>query len=49
LLDVCAATLPDLLVMAGDGRITDAKTLAGMLWLQHVVSGSWPLVWSELA
>jgi ADP-ribose pyrophosphatase len=47
--DVCAATLPDLLVMAGDGCITDAKTLAGMLWLQHVVSGSWPLVWSELA
>jgi ADP-ribose pyrophosphatase len=27
------------------GLITDAKTLAGALWLQNHLSGQWPLAW----
>lgn len=28
-----------------DGTVTDAKTLAGALWLQNVLSGVWTLDW----
>jgi ADP-ribose pyrophosphatase len=28
-----------------DGQITDGKTLTAALWLQNVLSGSWPLTW----
>ncbi len=28
-----------------DGRITDAKTLTGALWLQNYLSGAWSLDW----
>lgn len=47
LLDVCAATPAQLLAMAEDGRITDGKTLSGLLWLQNVLSGAWPLTWVD--
>jgi len=30
-----------------DGTVTDAKTLAGALWLQNVLSGAWTLDWQS--
>lgn len=44
-LDVFSATSDDLLQWCRDGRVTDAKTLTGALWLQNVRSGAWPLDW----
>lgn len=44
-LDVFAATPAEVLAACGDGRITDAKTLTGALWLQQVLAGAWPLDW----
>ena len=44
-LDVFTATSSDLLQWAREGRITDAKTLTGLLWLQNHLSGDWPLTW----
>jgi ADP-ribose pyrophosphatase len=31
--------------MCADGRLTDAKTLIGLLWLQKWRAGLWPLQW----
>lgn len=31
--------------MCADGRITDAKTLIGLMWLQKSRAGAWPLRW----
>lgn len=44
-LDVFTATPADLLQCCRDGRVTDAKTLTGALWLQNVLSGAWSLDW----
>ena len=44
-LDVFSATADELLQWCRDGRVTDAKTLSGALWLQNVRSGAWPLDW----
>lgn len=44
-LDVISADVDELLVWCRDGRITDAKTLMGALWLQNLVSGAWSLDW----
>ena len=44
-LDVFVATPQELLQWCFDGTVTDAKTLAGALWLQNVLSGAWPLDW----
>jgi ADP-ribose pyrophosphatase len=44
-LDVFTATPADLMQWCRDGLVTDAKTLSGMLWLQNVLSGAWPLTW----
>jgi ADP-ribose pyrophosphatase len=44
-LDVFTATPAELLSWCGSGRVTDAKTLTGVLWLQNVLSGAWPLDW----
>ncbi|MDO9358688.1 MAG: NUDIX hydrolase [Polaromonas sp.] len=44
-LDVFTATPAELLQWCGDGRVTDAKTLTGALWLQNVLSGAWVLDW----
>lgn len=44
-LDVFTATPDELLQWCGDGRVTDAKTLTGALWLQNVLSGAWVLDW----
>lgn len=44
-LDVFTATPAELLDWCGNGRVTDAKTLTGVLWLQNVLSGAWALDW----
>ena len=44
-LDVISATPAELLAWCRDGRITDAKTLTGALWLQNVLSAAWKLDW----
>ena len=44
-LDVFSATADELLQWCRDGRVTDAKTLTGALWLQNVRSGAWSLDW----
>ena len=48
-LDVFTATLDDLQGWCRDGRVTDAKTLIGALWLQNVQSGAWALDWQRPA
>ena len=47
-LDVFTASPPELLQWCADGRVTDAKTLAGVLWLQNVLNGTWKLDWQRL-
>lgn len=44
-LDVLSATPAELLAWCGNGQVTDAKTIVGMLWLQNVLSGAWTLNW----
>lgn len=44
-LDVDAASVEELLAMAQQGALTDAKTLIGLLWLQQWRAGHWPLEW----
>jgi ADP-ribose pyrophosphatase len=44
-LDVFTATPPQLLSWCREGLVTDGKTLAGLLWLQNVLSGAWVLNW----
>ncbi|MEY4735911.1 MAG: hypothetical protein RL302_230 [Pseudomonadota bacterium] len=44
-LDVFTATPQELLQWCCEGKVTDAKTLAGALWLQNVLSGAWSLAW----
>jgi ADP-ribose pyrophosphatase len=47
-LDVITATPAELLQWCADGRVTDAKTLTGALWLQNVLSGAWSLDWRSV-
>jgi ADP-ribose pyrophosphatase len=44
-LDVFAASLDELATWAREGRVTDAKTLVGLLWLQQLRAGAWTLEW----
>jgi ADP-ribose pyrophosphatase len=44
-LDVFTAAPQELLQWCCEGKVTDAKTLAGALWLQNVMSGAWSLEW----
>lgn len=44
-LDVFTASLDELLAWSREGKLTDAKTLTGLLWLQNHLSGAWPLQW----
>jgi ADP-ribose pyrophosphatase len=46
-LEVFTATPAELLAWCRDGRVTDAKTLSGALWLQNVLSGAWNLDWKS--
>ena len=48
-LDVFTATPAELLAWCASGRVTDAKTLIGMLWLQNVLAGMWALDWKTSA
>lgn len=45
LLDVFMVSPADFFDCCRDGRITDAKTLTGALWLQNYLSGAWALDW----
>jgi ADP-ribose pyrophosphatase len=44
-LDVSAMTLEELELFVQAGRLTDAKTLVGLLWLRYWREGRWPLEW----
>lgn len=46
-LDVFTATPAELLQWCREGLVTDAKTLAGALWVQHVLHGDWSLEWTQ--
>ncbi len=48
-LDVSTATPAELLLWSREGKLTDAKTLTGLLWLQNVLSGAWSLDWQTVA
>ena len=48
-LEVFSASTDQFFAWCRDGRITDAKTLTGALWLQNYLSGAWPLQWQEAA
>ncbi len=43
LLEVIEFSLPDALLAVRDGEITDAKTVAALMWADKVISGAWPL------
>ena len=47
-LDVFTASLDELLRWSREGKLTDAKTLTGLLWLQNHLSGAWPLQWQSV-
>ena len=47
-LDVFTATPGELMTACQQGLLTDAKTLTGLLWLQNVQSGQWPLDWQTV-
>jgi ADP-ribose pyrophosphatase len=47
-LDVFTASPAELMAACQQGRLTDAKTLTGLLWLQNVQSGQWPLQWQTV-
>jgi ADP-ribose pyrophosphatase len=47
-LDVFTASLDELLACSREGKLTDAKTLTGLLWLQNHLSGAWPLQWQSV-
>ena len=44
-LDVYTVPVQEFFDACRDGRITDAKTLTGALWLQNYLSGTWSLDW----
>jgi ADP-ribose pyrophosphatase len=48
-LDVFTASPAELMAACQQGQLTDAKTLTGLLWLQNVQSGQWPLHWQTLS
>ena len=46
-LEVFSASPEELLQWCMQGKVTDAKTLVGALWLQNTLSGSWSLDWQS--
>ena len=46
-LEVFSASTDEFFAWCRDGRITDAKTLTGALWLQNYLSGAWALQWQD--
>ncbi|MFY9479234.1 MAG: NUDIX hydrolase [Aquabacterium sp.] len=47
-LDVFAATQDDLEAWMQQGKLTDAKTIVGMMWLRQWRAGAWPLDWQDV-
>jgi ADP-ribose pyrophosphatase len=47
-LDVFAATQDELEAWMQQGKLTDAKTIVGMMWLRQWRAGAWPLDWQDL-
>jgi ADP-ribose pyrophosphatase len=47
-LDVFTASPDQLMAWCRDGKVTDAKTLTGVLWVQNMLAGHWPLNWQTL-
>jgi ADP-ribose pyrophosphatase len=47
-LDVFTSSPDELMTACQQGLLTDAKTLTGLLWLQNVQSGQWPLHWQPV-
>jgi ADP-ribose pyrophosphatase len=47
-LDVFTSSPDELMTACQQGLLTDAKTLTGLLWLQNVQSGQWPLHWQTV-
>lgn len=47
-LDVFAATEDELNTWVREGKLTDAKTMVGMLWLAQWRAGRWSLTWEEV-
>lgn len=47
-LDVFTASADELIAWCAQGKVTDAKTLSGALWLQNVISGQWKLEWQTV-
>lgn len=45
-LEVITATPADLAGWCRDGKVTDSKTLIGLLWLEKVLAGDWKLNWA---
>lgn len=48
-IEVVAMSPDELDDAARDGRLTDAKSLVGLLWLQRWLCGAWPLSWRDAA
>ena len=46
-LEVFSATPDELMKWCASGKVTDAKTLTGMLWLANILSGAWTLQWQS--
>lgn len=44
-LEVFTVTPAQLMQWCRNGEVTDAKTLAGAMWLQNYLSDAWPLCW----
>ena len=47
-LEVFSATPAELLRWCMEGKVTDAKTLTGALWLQNYLTGAWALEWQTV-
>lgn len=47
-LEVFTASPEELLQWCMEGSVTDAKTLAGALWLQNTLNGKWSLPWQSV-
>lgn len=47
-LDVFTATPAELIRWCLEGQVTDAKTMAGALWLQNWQAGNWDLQWKSV-
>lgn len=47
-LDVFAASQDELETWMQHGRLTDAKTIVGMMWLRQWRVGAWPLDWQDV-